>query len=84
MIGYDVRLFNSDTKVEIVRRVDATGTYYIFLPSDKALTEHKLTTVQVCKCSYGSSGIIYHNLSQIRVVSSTEEGHYSSPEELGR
>ena len=67
--------------------MDATATYHNFLLSDKALTERKSTTVQVYKCSCGSLGIIsqiYPLLQQIRVVSSVEEGPYSSPEEVGR
>ena len=52
--GYDVRLFNPDTKEEVVRRVDARGTFHNFLLLDKDLIEQKSTTVQVYMCSYGN------------------------------
>ena len=45
--GYDVRLYNSDTNEEVVRRVDARGTFHNFLLSDEDLTGQKSTTVQV-------------------------------------
>ena len=49
--GYDVRLFNPDTGTEVIRRVDARGTFHDFLQLDKDLTEQKSTTVQVCLAS---------------------------------
>ena len=56
--GYDVRLFNPDTKEEVARRVDARGTFHNFLLLDKDLTEQKSTTVQVYKCSYDNYGVL--------------------------
>ena len=49
--GYDVRLFNPDAGMEMIRRVDARGTFHNFLQLDKDLTEQKSTTVQVCLAS---------------------------------
>ena len=45
--GYDMRLFNPDTGVEVTRRVDARGTFHNFLLLERELAEHKSTTVQV-------------------------------------
>ena len=72
-----MRLFNPDTKEEVVRRVDARGTFHNFLLLDKDLIEQKSTTVQVYKCSYGKVLIASLMCTQIRVVSSTEVGKYS-------
>ena len=47
IIGYDVRLFNPDTGIEMTRRVDARGTFHNFLLLEREFVEHKSTTVQV-------------------------------------
>lgn len=45
--GYDVRLLNPETGIEVIRHVDARGTFHNFLLLDKELVEQKSTTVQV-------------------------------------
>ena len=61
--GYDVRLYNPDTKEEVIRRVDTRGTFHNFPPLDKNLTRQRSTTVQVHKCSYGNQSIKDHQIA---------------------
>ena len=43
---YDVRLFNPDTRAEVVKRVDSYGTFYSLQAADEAL-KSELTLFQV-------------------------------------
>ena len=45
--GYDVRLFNPTTGMEVIRRVDASGTFYNLLAIDKDM-KNESTIFQVC------------------------------------
>lgn len=45
--GYDMRLYNPDTGLDVTRRVDIQGTFYNLLAIDEPLKNYS-TIVQVC------------------------------------
>lgn len=45
--GYDVKLADSETKQEVIRRVDSSGTFYSLRQMDDAFLKKDTTVIQV-------------------------------------